>query len=164
MKAKERVPAPWDRSIGALGRAGGLSVTEAQSGGQSRLQLGNLRNLGLETVQRLVATLLSLLVISPGYAMEIKPMGDQLILSGAVVAGDYDAVESSLSFKPPIKMIILRNSPGGGAPTGYHLGELFRQKSLETITSFWGHLHGSTRTDCGGTDRGVRRSTTDELA
>jgi hypothetical protein len=32
-------------------------------------------------------------------------------------------------------MIILRNSPGGDAPTGYHLGELFRQKSLETAVS-----------------------------
>lgn len=164
MKAKERVAAPWGRPIGALGRAGRLSVTEAKSGGQSHLQRGNPGNVGLATVKRLVATLLSLLVVSPGLAMEIKPMGDQLILSGAVVAGDYDAVESSLSFKPQIKMIILRNSPGGGTPTGYHLGELFRQKSLETIASFWGHLHGSTRADCGGTDRGVRRSTTDELA
>jgi len=51
----------------------------------------------LETIKRLVATLLSLLVISPGHAMEIKAMGDQLILSGPVVAGNYDAVESSLS-------------------------------------------------------------------
>jgi hypothetical protein len=56
-------------------------------------------------------------------------------LSGPGVAGDYDAVESSLSSKPQIKMIILRNSPGGDAPTGYHLGELFRQKSLETAVS-----------------------------
>jgi hypothetical protein len=83
----------------------------------------------------LIPTLLPLLVVSPGYAMEIKVTGDQLILSGPVVAGDYDAVESSLSFKPKINMIILRNSPGGDAPTGYHLGELFRQKSLETAVS-----------------------------
>ena len=110
-------------------------MTEAQSGGQSRLQFGNPGNLGLETVTRLVATLLSLLVISPGHAMEIKPMGDQLILSGPVVAGDYDAVASSLSFNPQTKTIILRNSPGGDVPTGYHLGELFRQKSLETAVS-----------------------------
>ena len=135
MEAKKRVAAPWGRPIGAFGCAGRLSVTEAQSGGQSRIQLGKPGKVGLATVKRFVATLLSLLVVSPGHAMEIKPMGEQLILSGPVVASDYDAVESSLSSAPQIKMIILRNSPGGDAPTGYHLGELFRQKSLETAVS-----------------------------
>src|SRR6516162_10790293 len=135
MEAKKRVAAPWGRPIGAFGCAGRLSVTEAQSGGQSRLQLGKPGKVGLATVKRFVTTLLALLVGSPGHAMEIKPMGDQLILSGPVVAGDYDAVESSLSSKPQIKIIILRKSPGGDAPTGYHLGELFRQKSLETAVS-----------------------------
>jgi hypothetical protein len=32
--------------------------------------------------------------------MEVKPMGEQLILSRPVVAGDYDAVESSLPLEP----------------------------------------------------------------
>ena len=116
MEAKKRVAAPWGRPIGAFGCAGRLSATEAQSGGQSHLQLGKPGTVGLAIVKRFVATLLSLLVVSPGHAMEIKPMGEQLILSGPVVAGDYDAVESSLSFEPQIKMIILRNSPGGDAP------------------------------------------------
>jgi hypothetical protein len=54
--------------------------------------------------------------------MEIKVMGDQLILSGPVVAGDYEAVESSLSFKsqnltfrPQMKMIILKLARRGCA-------------------------------------------------
>ena len=135
MEAKKRVAAPWGRPIGAFGCAGRLSVTEAQSGGQSRLQLGKPGKVGLATVKRFVATLLSLLVVSPAHATEIRPMGEQLILSGPVVAGDYEAVASSLSFNPQTKTIILRNSPGGDAPTGYHLGELFRQKSLETAVS-----------------------------
>jgi hypothetical protein len=73
--------------------------------------------------------------MSPAQAMDIKVMSAQLILSGPVVAGDYDAVASRLSSQPQIKTVILRNSPSGDAPTGYHLGELFRQKSLETVVS-----------------------------
>jgi hypothetical protein len=38
-----------------------------------------------------------------GNAMEIKVMDDQLILSGPVVASDFDAVESGLTAQPQIK-------------------------------------------------------------
>jgi hypothetical protein len=67
--------------------------------------------------------------------MEIVVADDQLILAGAVIAADYDAVESNLSFNPQIKTIILRNSPGGDAPTGYRMGDLFRKKYLQTAVS-----------------------------
>jgi hypothetical protein len=84
--------------------------------------------------------------------MDVKVMGDQLILSGPVVAGDYDAVASRLSSQPQIKTVILRNSPGGDAPTGYHLGELFRQKTLETAVS--GYCYSScSRLFLGGKER-----------
>jgi hypothetical protein len=106
----------------------------------------------LKTVKQLVAALLSLLVMSRSHAMEIKVMGAQLVLSGPVVAGDYDAVEGRLSSQPQIKMVILRNSPGGDAPTGYHLGELFRQRSLETAVS--GYCYSScSRLFLGGKER-----------
>ena len=78
--------------------------------------------------------------------------GDQLILAGPVISGDYDAVESNLSFNPQIKTIILRNSPGGDAPTGYRLGELFRQQSLQTAVS--GYCYSScSRLFLGGKER-----------
>jgi len=78
--------------------------------------------------------------------------GDQLILAGPVISGDYDAVESNLSFNPKIKTVILRNSPGGDAPTGYHLGELFRQRSLQTAVS--GYCYSScSRLFLGGKER-----------
>jgi hypothetical protein len=84
--------------------------------------------------------------------MEIVVAGDQLILAGAVIAADSDAVESNLSFNPQITTIILRNSPGGDAPTGYHLGELFRQKSLQTAVS--GYCYSScSRLFLGGKER-----------
>jgi hypothetical protein len=84
--------------------------------------------------------------------MDIKVMGEQLILSGPVVTGDCDAVASHLSLQPQIKTVILRNSPGGNAPTGDHLGELFRQKSLKTAVS--GYCHSScSRLFVGGKER-----------
>jgi hypothetical protein len=100
----------------------------------------------------IIALLLSVLAASSGYGMEIEVSGDQLILSGPVVARDYDEVANTLSVKPEIKMVVLRNSPGGDAPTGYHLGELFRQKSLKTAVS--GYCYSScSRLFLGGKDR-----------
>jgi hypothetical protein len=87
-----------------------------------------------------------------GHAMTMVVAGDQLILTGPVTSVDYDVVESNLSFNPQIKMVILRNSPGGDAPTGYHLGELFRQKSLQTAVS--GYCYSScSRLFLGGNER-----------
>jgi hypothetical protein len=100
----------------------------------------------------LVAIPISGLATSLGHAMAIVVAGDQLILVGSVVSADYDAVESNLWFNPQIKMIILRNSPGGDAPTGYRLGELFRQKSLQTAVS--GYCYSScSRLFLGGKER-----------
>ena len=100
----------------------------------------------------LLAVLISCLATSLGHALTIVVAGDQLILAGPVISADYDAVESNLSFNPQIKMVILRNSPGGDAPTGYHLGELFRQKSLQTAVS--GYCYSScSRLFLGGKER-----------
>jgi hypothetical protein len=89
---------------------------------------------------------------SVGHTMTMVVAGDQLILTGPVISADYDAVQSNLSFNPQIKMIILRNSPGGDAPTGYRLGALFRQKSLQTAVS--GYCYSScSRLFLGGKER-----------
>ncbi len=82
-----------------------------------------------------IATFACLLLPSSARAMEITVAGDQLILSGPVLARDRDEVVSMLAVNPQIRIVILRNSPGGDAPTGYHLGELFRRKSLQTAVS-----------------------------
>jgi hypothetical protein len=106
----------------------------------------------LKTAKPILAAFLSLLVVLPALAMDITVVGDQLILSGPVVSGDYDAVESRLSSQSQIKMVILRNSRGGDAPTGYHLGELFRRKSLQTAVS--GYCYSScSRLFLGGKER-----------
>lgn len=67
--------------------------------------------------------------------MDAKVVGDQLILSGPVVKGDHDKIRSALGTSPQITTVILRNSPGGDAPTGYRTGELMREKGLRTAVS-----------------------------
>jgi hypothetical protein len=117
--------------------------------------VSTLSNQELEPRMRqrfLIAVLLYLVVGSAARAMERRVVGDQLILSGPVIASDYDAIASLLSSQPEIKTVILRNSPGGDAPTGYHLGELFRQKSLQTAVS--GYCYSScSRLFLGGKER-----------
>jgi len=63
---------------------------------------------GHRKAELLAAAVLSLAVISPGQAMQIEVAGDQIILSGPVVAGDFDLVESRLTVQPQVKMVILR--------------------------------------------------------
>jgi hypothetical protein len=68
-------------------------------------------------------------------AMEIKMTGHQVVLSGPVIGDEFDKVQKILADDPTIDTAILRNSPGGDAPTGYRIGELFRAKGLRTAVS-----------------------------
>lgn len=68
-------------------------------------------------------------------AMDLKMVGNQLILSGPVVNGDFEKVQQVLVMSPMVDAIVLRNSPGGDIPAGYRLGELFRAKDLRTMLS-----------------------------
>jgi hypothetical protein len=81
-----------------------------------------------------VAALLAGLA-GPAAAMQIATSGDQLILSGRVVGDETARVSDVLAENPGITMVILRNSPGGDAPTGYRVGEMFRDKGFRTAVS-----------------------------
>jgi hypothetical protein len=72
---------------------------------------------------------------SGGTAMEAKVAGDQLILSGPVINGDLGKIRDALAASPQVSTVIMRNSPGGDAPTGYRTGELIREKGLRTAVS-----------------------------
>jgi hypothetical protein len=67
--------------------------------------------------------------------MELKLVGNQLVLSGRVVGDELQKIAEALSNAPGIDTVILRNSPGGDVPTGYRVGELFRERSLRTAVS-----------------------------
>ena len=82
-----------------------------------------------------IGFLLVAILPSTAITMDVKPAGDQLILTGPVVSGDLDRVQNILAQSPGITTVILRYSPGGHAPTGYKVGELFREKGLRTAVS-----------------------------
>jgi hypothetical protein len=68
-------------------------------------------------------------------AMELRVVGNQLILSGPVVGDEPRKVTEALATTPQIDTVILRNSPGGDAPAGYQVGELLRERGLRTAVS-----------------------------
>jgi len=68
-------------------------------------------------------------------AMELKVVGNQLILSGRVVGDEPGKVKEALAKSPEIDTVILRNSPGGDAPAGYQTGQLLREHGLRTAVS-----------------------------
>jgi len=82
-----------------------------------------------------VLALALVLVAQPASAMEAKVIGNQLILSGAVVKGDSEKIQALLAGNASIDTVVLRNSFGGDIESGYRAGELFRAKGLTTAVS-----------------------------
>ena len=70
---------------------------------------------------------------APG--MELKAVGNQLILSGGVVGDEPEKVREALVSSPIIDTVILRNSPGGNAPAGYQVGQMLRERGVRTAVS-----------------------------
>jgi hypothetical protein len=81
----------------------------------------------------LIGALMLLPVSAP--AMDLKVLGRQLILTGSVVGDEPAKVAEALAKSPEIDTVILRNSPGGDAPAGYQVGQLFRERGLRTAVS-----------------------------
>jgi hypothetical protein len=68
-------------------------------------------------------------------AMNLKLVGDQLILNGPVEPGDDSNIQGALAENPAIRTVILRNSPGGDVRTAYAISNLIRAKQLRTAVS-----------------------------
>ena len=81
---------------------------------------------------RVTAILFALIIIlmmpTQAAAMELKVVGNQLILSGPVVGDEPDKVREALASSPGVDTVILRNSGGGNAPAGYQVGQLLRKR------------------------------------
>ena len=84
-----------------------------------------------------LAVLIVLVALPPreSLTMELKIVGNQLILSGRVVGDEPGKVREALANSPEIDTVILRNSPGGDAPAGYQTGQLLRERGLRTAVS-----------------------------
>lgn len=93
-----------------------------------------------------------LLLPLPASAMELSVSGSVVTMSGPVVLGDLTRFKDALVAHADIKTVILRNSNGGHAPTGYQIGELIRNRGLLTVVS--GHCISScSRMFLGGKER-----------
>jgi hypothetical protein len=85
-------------------------------------------------------------------AMELKIVGNQIILSGPVVGDEPEKVREAFASSPGIETVILRNSPGGNAPAGYQVGQMLRERGIRTAVS--GYCYSScSRMFLGGSTR-----------
>jgi hypothetical protein len=91
-----------------------------------------IRRTGLATI--LLAPVV-MAMPTPTFGMELKIVGNQLILSGPVVGDESGKVREALASSPGIETVILRNSGGGNAPAGYQVGQLLRERGLRTAVS-----------------------------
>jgi hypothetical protein len=80
----------------------------------------------------LAATLLVLAALVPARAMDLKVEGDTVTMSGSVVGPECKELETLLS-QNAIKRVVLTNSGGGDARTGYCVGDLIRARGLATM-------------------------------
>jgi hypothetical protein len=67
--------------------------------------------------------------------MEIKRVGDTLILSGQIVGDELDQVRTNLQGPQKVQMVVLRNSNGGRTQTAIQLGKLIRDAEINTTVS-----------------------------
>ena len=72
-----------------------------------------------EVIAALFALTAILMMPTRAPAMELRIVGNQLILSGPVVGDEPGKVREALASSPGIDTVILRNSGGGNAPAGY---------------------------------------------
>jgi len=68
-------------------------------------------------------------------AMELLVMGNTLVLSGPVTGIELPMVKDAFAANPKIELVVLRNSRGGDAGTGYRVGEFLRQAGVTTAVS-----------------------------
>jgi hypothetical protein len=100
----------------------------------------------------LFALVVILMVPTRAQAMEVKIVGNQLILSGPVVGDEPGKIREALAGSLGIQTVILRNSPGGNAPAGYQVGQLLRERGMRTAVS--GYCYSScSRMFLGGSKR-----------
>ncbi|TWO66009.1 hypothetical protein FN976_26890 [Caenimonas sedimenti] len=68
-------------------------------------------------------------------AMEVEVKVPYVILSGSVNGTEMRALKAALEENPGITTVVLKNSPGGDARTGYMMGEFIRERGLNTGVS-----------------------------
>jgi hypothetical protein len=66
-------------------------------------------------------------------AMTMDVRGDQIVMSGQVVASDAGHFRSLLAAHPAVKTVVLTNSPGGSASANDAITAMIEQHDLNTV-------------------------------
>jgi len=69
------------------------------------------------------------------WAMDLATFGNTIILSGPVTGPELAMVKDAFAANPKIDLVVLRNSHGGDAWTGYRVGEFLREAGVTTAVS-----------------------------
>ncbi len=75
------------------------------------------------------------LMVGAAHAMEFEVRGAAVLMSGPVTGIELRVLESTLTSNPAITTVVLKNSTGGDARTGYAVGEFIRERGLNTALS-----------------------------
>lgn len=80
---------------------------------------------------------LSLALSAPVMAMDVKVVGDQLIMSGRIDGSELARLRDVAADQGDarIRMVVLRDSPGGNLWTSMRVGEVIRDKGWRTAVS-----------------------------
>jgi hypothetical protein len=85
--------------------------------------------------RRLAAGFALLAVVSTAQAMEVEVRGQAVLMSGPVTGIELRVLAGTLESHPDITTVVLKNSHGGDARTGYAVGEYIRAHKLNTALS-----------------------------
>ena len=97
-------------------------------------------NLGTTQLKKFLVTVLAaapfaLLWANSAIAMDIEARAPFVILSGSVTGTELRQLKDVIDNNPGITTVVLKNSRGGDARTGYAVGEYIREKGLSTAVS-----------------------------
>ena len=83
----------------------------------------------------LAAAAFGLLLANSASAMDIETRAPFVILSGAVTGAELRQLKDVIDNNPGITTVVLKNSRGGDARSGYAVGEYIRETGLSTAIS-----------------------------
>jgi hypothetical protein len=97
---------------------------------------------------------------SPAMAMDMAVDGpfQTVTLSGKVEEGDCDRLTDVLTNNPAIRLVVLKDSTGGNAASGYCIGARIRKRNLHTTIDGY-CLSSCSRMWLGGVERTLRTQT-----
>ncbi len=83
-----------------------------------------------------MALLVALATQAPARAMEMEIRGDQIVIGGPVLPGDFAQFKKLIDWRGfRINTVVLKDSPGGIAQEGFSIAELIRKQRLRTAVS-----------------------------